>query len=889
MRLKRHLDRLMGPELAVIVLVCSLLITFVAWRVISVNEHKAAQLRFDFYKQSFLTKLTGQMKEYEQALRGAAGLFYASDNVTRSDWKHYVDTLNINNSYPGIQGMGFALHVPDAQKSAHIAKVKTEGLDYDIYPAGQRDIYTPVLYLEPFDWRNQRALGYDLWSDKKHHEAMIRARDTGNMAVTSKLILVQETLEDTQVGFMMFDPIYTKGGEMKTPEDRQNRIYGYVYSPFRMKNLMDAITSVSGDYLEVEIYDGKEVADYASMYRSHPSTNSHMEKFSNDFVEVIPVTVGEHDWTVVVKSGPAFDEYIRQRESTYTLVFGVVISFLLFVVAWSLSTSRQRAISLADKMTGDLKISEERYALAMAGSNDGLWDWNIPNDVLYLSPRFKKLMGFKENEVENSRQWIEKMVHPDDFDKTVNAIKEHLDKHIPLDVESRIKLKNKEYNWFRVKGQAIWDTDGTPLRMAGSLSDINDRKLAALYLQHQKQELEIANKYKSEFLANMSHELRTPLNSIMVLSSLLSDDKSKSLNNKQREQASIIYRSGAELLDLISEILDLSKIESGKMEVNYERLPIEDFAQELRMIFEPIAAERGLSFEIEIDKAVPGNIMTDHKRIYQVIKNLTSNALKFTQKGGATIKFFIPKNIAGINDELDPRDTLAISVIDTGIGIPKDKFGLIFEAFKQVDGTTSRKHGGTGLGLTISREILTLIGGGIRVESKPDKGSTFTIYIPMNSKMEEKTIAQLPIIESKENQNVEQEIEPINAKVLLVDDDIRNIYALTAFLERYSCMVMTAENGEEAMKILSKTSDFDLIIMDMMMPVMDGYEATRRIKADARLSKIPLIALTAKAMPEDKEKCLRAGADAYIPKPVKCDELAAMIKIQLKGKKVSHG
>lgn len=889
MRLKQQLDRMMGPELAVIVLVFSLLVTFTAWRVISVNEHKAAQLRFDFYKQSFLTKLTGQMKEYQQALRGAAGLFYASDEVSRSDWKHYVDTLDITKSYPGIQGMGFALHVPSAQKTSHVAKVKNEGLDYDIYPAGEREIYTPVLYLEPFDWRNQRALGFDLWSDKNHQEAMTRARDTGNMAVTHKLILSQETLDDTQVGFMMFAPVYKKGAKIETTDDRQKQIYGYVYSPFRMKNLMDAITSVSGNYLEVEVFDGKEAADFASMYRSNPKEKS---SAANDFVEVIPVKVGEHDWTVVVKPGAAFDEYVRERESTYTLVSGIVISFLLFTVAWSLSTSRQRAIKLADKMTGDLRISEERYALAMAGSNDGLWDWNILDDILYLSPRFKKLLGYKNDDFENSRKNLEKHIHPDDFEKSASAISQHISKHIPLDIECRLRLKNNEYNWFRIKGQAIWDEHNTALRMAGSLSDINDRKLAAIYLQNQKQELEVANKYKSEFLANMSHELRTPLNSIMVLSSLLSDDREKTMNQKQREQAGIIYRSGAELLDLISEILDLSKIEAGKMEINLEKLSIEDFSQELRMIFEPVSADRGQTFEVVIDKNVPEKIVTDHKRIYQVVKNLASNAIKFTQKGGTTVRFFIPGKISGINDFLDPHDTLAISVEDTGIGIPKDKFSLIFEAFKQVDGTTSRKHGGTGLGLTISREILSLLKGGITVESKEGKGSKFTVYIPMNSNVEE-AMLNMPmqrsmnqgIVEPQE-ENFEHDFEPLNARILLVDDDVRNIYALTALLERYNCTVMTAENGEEAMKILASEHAFDLIIMDMMMPVMDGYEATRRIKEDPLLQNIPVIALTAKAMPEDREKCMNAGADSYISKPVKCDDLAHAIKKHIKAKKV---
>lgn len=898
MRLKEKLEKMMGPELAVIILLVSLSMTFIAWYVISQNEYKAAKLRFDFYKDSFVAKMNSQMGEYQQALRGAAGLFYASDNVTRSDWKHYIDTLDIINSYPGIQGMGFAEHVSAATKAESIRAVQKEGLDYDIYPAGQRDRYAPIIYVEPFDWRNQRALGYDMWSSQKHRKAMELAASSGQITVTEKLILVQETLEDTQIGFIMYVPIYKNLKHVATSEgNRENFLYGYAYSPFRMKNLMDAITDVSGEFLAIDVYDGNEVDEYALMYRSDHDKPGENQRAVGYFTETVPMKIGEHDWTVLVKSGPEFNNYVRNKESLYALVSGIVISILLFVVAWSLSTSRQRAVKLADKITGDLKVSEERYALAMTGSNDGLWDWNMTNDYIYVAPRFKKLLGYKEKELECTKSSLEKMIHPDDFDKTIEAFVNHIKLRIPLDIETRLQLKNKEYNWFRIKGQAIWGEDGKSQRMAGSLSDINDRKLAAIYLQHQKTELETANKYKSEFLANMSHELRTPLNSIMVLSGLLSDGESSGMTKKQKEQAKIIYRSGNELLELISEILDLSKIEAGKMDIHYEPLEVSAFRKELEMVFEPVAADRGLSLAVELDENIPDEIKTDHKRLYQVIKNLTANSLKFTQEGGIKIRFFRPDNIAGINESLDQTDTLAISVEDTGIGIPKEKYSLIFDAFKQADGTTSRKYGGTGLGLTISREILTLLKGGITVQSEEGKGSIFTVYVPINTNMKDEIIedeseqtasphdqAQPAGEDEKHENNIS--FEPLNAKVLLVDDDIRNIYALTALLERYDCSVLTAENGQDALKVLEKEQGIDLIIMDMMMPVMDGYEATKLIKENPALRDIPLIALTAKAMQEDKDKCLKAGANEYISKPVKCEQLAEVMKSLLNPRKV---
>jgi len=230
------------------------------------------------------------------------------------------------------------------------------------------------------------------------------------------------------------------------------------------------------------------------------------------------------------------------------------------------------------------------------------------------------------------------------------------------------------YSWFQVKWQAVWGSDGKPHRMACSLSDINYKKLAAIYLQNQTRELEVANRYKSEFLANMSHELRTPLNSVMVLSNLLAEDKKNKLGDKEREQAQIIYKAGSDLLGLISEILDLSKIEAGQMELYIDKLNLEDFANEINLSFAHMAAEKNLLFDVKVDKGLQPEVFTDHKRVFQVVKNLCSNALKFTTEGGITVSFFKPQSVAGINDTLDVQDTLAVSVKDTGAVIPEDKY-----------------------------------------------------------------------------------------------------------------------------------------------------------------------------------------------------------------------
>ncbi|WP_458413530.1 response regulator [Schinkia sp. CFF1] len=426
-------------------------------------------------------------------------------------------------------------------------------------------------------------------------------------------------------------------------------------------------------------------------------------------------------------------------------------------------------------------------------------------------------------------------------------------------------------------------------------------------LEEKNRHVELSSKYKSEFLANMSHELRTPLNSMLILSQLLADNNDNNLSNKQVEYASTIHSSGKDLLDLINDILDLSKIESGKMAVLPEEVLFTDIKYFVEHQFRPIAKQKNLDFEIVIDENLPYVFITDNQRLKQILKNLLSNAFKFTQRGKVVIDFKLCKQREPFTK--DYKSMVAISVTDTGIGIAKDKQQFIFEAFNQADGTTSRKYGGTGLGLSISKELAHLLGGYIEVESSLGNGSTFTLYLPeydlhLNNELGRKEVAATVIeaaqlIEEKLEERLEEKVSGLEnkksqsselknikellagKKVLLVDDDMRNIFSLTTALETNKMIVEFAENGKEAIEILQTQSDIDLVLMDIMMPVMNGYEAIQEIRKMDRFQDLPIIALTAKAMKNDREKCLDAGASDYISKPVNLDQLLSLIRVWL--------
>ena len=424
-------------------------------------------------------------------------------------------------------------------------------------------------------------------------------------------------------------------------------------------------------------------------------------------------------------------------------------------------------------------------------------------------------------------------------------------------------------------------------------------------LEEKAEQLSLSSRYKSEFLANMSHELRTPLNSLLILARLLADNVGGNLTPKQVEFARTIHSSGAELLALINDILDLAKIESGTVTLNITQEPFGDVCDYVERTFRQMAADKGLEFQVAVDPQLPSSLDTDAKRLQQIVTNLLSNAFKFTAKG--TVKLRVDRAKAGWSGGhpvLEHADSVvAFSVVDTGIGIPPNKQRLIFEAFQQADGTTSREYGGTGLGLSISRELARLLGGEIRVQSAPGQGSTFTLYLPLAYRPGQpqpqprpaEAEAQFGMPPAGRAEAGPAQAEPprprgtdaapgpgtpgevAGKKVLVVDDDIRNVFALTSALEAHGMHVLHADSGKEGIELLKRTPGIDVVLMDVMMPGLDGLDTMRIVRQLEGYRDLPIIAVTAKAMMGDREKCMEAGANDYIAKPVNVDELIATL------------
>ncbi|MEU6151949.1 HAMP domain-containing protein [Actinosynnema sp. NPDC047251] len=413
-------------------------------------------------------------------------------------------------------------------------------------------------------------------------------------------------------------------------------------------------------------------------------------------------------------------------------------------------------------------------------------------------------------------------------------------------------------------------------------------RAGSVELEARARQLSSASKYKSEFMANMSHELRTPLNSLLILAKLLADNLDGNLNPKQVEFARTIHSSGTDLLQLIDDILDLTKVESGHMQVQTDPVRISDVVGYVEALTLPLAAEKGLEFDVTVDDDVPSTLHTDEHRLQQILRNLLSNAVKFTHDGGIRLGIRLGEG------------AVAFDVQDTGIGIPADKLSVIFEAFQQADGTTSRKYGGTGLGLSISRELAALLDGRLDVRSEPGEGSTFTLYLPLA----ERGLVPVPVDQEEDlavygmpvpSAWVEAPAQPAPApavlppapmrfhgeKVLIVDDDLRNVFALTSVLELHGLEVIYADNGITGVRALEQYDDVSLVLMDIMMPELDGNATMAAIRAMARYADLPVIAVTAKAMKGDREKSLASGATDYVTKPVDTEHLLRLIAFYL--------
>lgn len=579
-----------GGWIGWVVLAISLTLTFIAYSVAKNLAFEQEKKRFEYRAEEIETAITERMQVYEQALYTARAMVNTlQGDVARTQWKTFVESMQIHQHWPGIQGLGFAVPVSPENKTVFEQQVRDEGFpDFTIRPEGEREEYSAILFLEPFDWRNQRAFGYDMWSNDTRRQAMKRAKDQGVAATSGIITLVQETVKDIQKGFLMYLPVNDEAGNFT----------GWVYAAFRANDLMRGIL---GDYdpsIEFEIFDGDTIKEDSLLFDTNKIYSHGINKFTPVFSSEKHIELQGRTWTLYLSTPSNYSVHQQNRSSQYVLVAGIVIDILLFYLIYSLFSLNKKAQAIAHEMTEEYRLATERE--------------------------------------------------------------------------------------------------------------------------------EQANRAKSQFLANMSHELRTPLNSIIGFSHRLIRRLAGTLDEREAEGLRAIHRNGQSLLALISDILDLSKVEAGQMEVDSQWFNVNDIITEHEVEWIEVAKEKQIELKVLTnDNAL--HIFSDQRKLEQIIRNLMSNAFKYTGKGSVVLTI-IKKTVK--TQANASQNAIEITVTDTGIGMAQPDLDRLFEGYFRAESVRTQAIQGTGLGLVITAQLVELLGGEINVVSEEGKGSCFSVLIP---------------------------------------------------------------------------------------------------------------------------------------------------------------
>lgn len=523
---------------------------------------------------------------------------------------------------------------------------------------------------------------------------------------------------------------------------------------------------------------------------------------------------------------------------------------------------------ISDRKKNELymRLTQERLNLALEGSNLALWDWDISYDRIYLSSRWAEMLNGVTEETMVTVEQMFNNIHPEDREVARKNLAPVLKGESGYySAEHRVKRANGEWLWVATNGKVVErDAQGRALRMTGTNADISERKHAEDVLMHAKRAAEQAAKTKADFLANMSHEIRTPMNGIIGMTDLALDTE---LNKEQQEYLHIVKSSAHSLLHIVNDILDFSKIESGKMDIESIEFSLDNMMRETMRSLAVRAHQKGLELLLHVATDVPDKLMGDPGRLRQIIVNLVGNAIKFTEQGEIEVAVTIIRPLH------DGKIGLRFNVRDTGIGIPKDKFKTIFESFSQADTSTTRKYGGTGLGLTISAQLVDLMNGHIGVESEIGQGTTFHFELEM------------PVISSDPLASYQHTGRITGMPVLLADDNATNRRLLQVMLSNWKMRPTAVASGEEALAELQRATEagqpYGLTILDVQMPGMDGFTLAERIRQHPEYVGATVMMLTSEGQRGHAARCRELGIAGYLMKPVSQSELLDAIMTSL--------
>ncbi len=715
-----------------IVLTVALLLTLWVWQSAKEELARAEQAQFETRASEVSDAIVNRMGVYEQVLRGGVGLFEASDSVTRTEWKKYVANLKLDEKYPGVQGLAVSFLIPAADLDAHLSTIRAEGFpDYAIRPPGTRAEYTPVTYIEPFDLRNQSALGFDMFSEANRRAAMSRARDADRTSISAKVELVTETNNNVSAGVLMYLPYYKNGLPHDTLAQRRANLVGYVFAPFRVNDLISGIPETPslgiGVDIDFEIFDGTAQSADSLLYDNDGIAQAQAQGAdpSGSLTATRSIDLYGQTWSLYFTALPGFYSAFDENKPLIILLVGMVLSVLLSGLIWMFVTRSRRTLELANRLTGDLGDSEERWKFALEGAGDGVWDWNPQTDKALFSKRWKEMVGYAESEFpDTGAAWIEHL-HPDDKDRVLTEVQEYFaSNRARYSVEFRMRCKDGSWKWIMARGKLISrDSDGNPLRIIGTHTDITERIEAQEEILRLNTDLVRADGVKDAFIEDMNHELRTPLTSILGFMEVLIDDDS-GVEPKFASSLKTVQRNALRLHVLIENLMYASGASMDDTRLVVSTRDVGYLLGEVVTSLQLNADHAGVEVTLRLDSPASDLLIDgDVNQLEQVFVNLVHNAIKYTPREGKV-------TIVARRAHTD-GDYVEVTVTDTGIGISREDFPRVFERFFRASTATEASIPGFALGLSLANSIVDAHHGTITFDSSVGKGTVFTVRLPV--------------------------------------------------------------------------------------------------------------------------------------------------------------
>jgi PAS domain S-box-containing protein len=689
-----------SSTLAWAILVVSLILTAFGWHLSNRYIDERARDRFVFRTDEMTTAIEQRMLEHEQVLRGGVGLIKASDEVSRDEWRNYFVNAEFQEHYPGIQGIGYSRLLKPEEKPALLEEVRADGFpDFDIRPSGERETFSAIVYLEPFDWRNQRAFGYDMYSEATRRAAMDAAISTGQPTISGVVTLVQETDDDVQRGFLLYLPVFEKDKPTTSAQQRAQAAVGFVYAPFRAGDFMAGIGDSSLSGINLDVYDGAEIDDEKLIHSSAQFSGNETPTNAN-FIRTTTLQLRGRDWTLHFESRPEFIGVFESAVSLAVACGGLLVDVLLFLIIGSIGRQQRSAQKIAARMKDKFRKAQRQFQAVCDTANDPIVLTDESKKIVYANPVTKTVFGYDFDELKG-KQLQHLLTDPSDASRAW------------LSAEKRTEvqcLRQDGSSFPAISSLSRWQT-GEQRFAAIVFRDITQQKQNAAVIEQQIAELQRSNRDLDDFAYVASHDLRSPLRNIDHLANWVLEDAGEQLPSDCREHLAKLKIRIGRMDQLLNDLLQYSR--AGRVQDHMQTVDLRELLDKITSL---LANPNDIAIEITKDMPVFQTLRTP---LETCLRNLIGNAINHhdQDQGSVTVSATIDGSF------------VRIDVQDDGPGIDPKFQDKIFKIFQTLSPSSDSAQS-SGIGLSIVKKTVETYGGKIGVDSRVGQGSTFTLYWP---------------------------------------------------------------------------------------------------------------------------------------------------------------